>query len=242
MDITFDVEAREIFPLDDGPFSIAKRRKEKHWQKLNKMVEKGPLFLCGDYWFDQEMPHELLDPREALHGMMLANGITFPELPYPTCQFAFLTTLNRTSDRLVLVNAAFEHGYLVDGVGIIVEPNSPLLLPHDLVWLTFRSLVLAREVCRAMERVPAPDYSLAIAKSVNREKRKRGRSRVPFIDLTRQSRRALSKSMLASGILKSPHERRGHLRRLKSGKTIRVKASKIHGGAPQSPTYLTPLA
>lgn len=40
-----------------------------------------------------------------------------------------------------------------------------------------------------------------------------------------------------SGTAKSPHDRRGHIRRLASGKLVRVRPSKIHGGGDRPPVY-----
>jgi hypothetical protein len=40
-----------------------------------------------------------------------------------------------------------------------------------------------------------------------------------------------------TGVVRQPHDRRGHYRTLKSGKIIPVKASQIHGGSSQSRVY-----
>ena len=214
------ISAHEIFPIDSGPFHIGAARKLAHWERLPTLAEDGPLFLCGEYWFDREMPRNFQGFENALFATEMAQQLTFPELPYPTCQFAFLTTFSQSCDRLVLVNAAFKNGYLNDGVGYAVEPNSPLFTPANGAWLTICSLVLVREICKAIDSIPRPDYSHPIGRKLDKVRRLRNRPRVPFIDLSGKVSPRFKAENGSSMISRCPHERRAHQRHLKSGKVI----------------------
>lgn len=112
-------------------------------------------------------------------------------------------------------------------------------LNEDKMWMQGVNNLLIILAMLSMGKGEAASGQMDFVDSVNRGRAKADLSPIPATVTIRLNPLQSSPTGRQNdpGGTRCPHERRAHIRRLKSGRIVKVRASKIHGGSDTPPTY-----